>query len=60
MTLVALFKKDIAALMPQWNLTYKVDNKKSIDVFGMQYRDFKTTVVESAQWLIDLGELPKK
>lgn len=60
MSLIALFKWDIATLMPSWNKQYQVDNKKSRDLLGIQYRDFRTTIIDSGKWLIEIGAIKKK
>ena len=46
--------------MPYWNRNILVDNSKSIDILGIEYRDINLTIIEGAQSMIECGLVVSK
>ena len=46
--------------MPYWNRNIVLDNTKSINILGIEYRDIQLTIVEGAQSMIECGLIVNK
>ncbi len=58
--LVSFFDSAVKFIMPYWNREIVLDNSKSIEIFGMIYRDIELTIVEGTQSMINCGLIIKK
>jgi dihydroflavonol-4-reductase len=56
--LVSCFDRQARLILPVWNKQIKLENDKSIQILGMEYRDTKTTIKEMGHALIKCGIVP--
>eukprot|EP00347_Sterkiella_histriomuscorum_P012343 403368958 len=55
------FDTQVKIVLPLINAQFSVENKKSVEVLGIQYnRELKTTIIEMGYSLIDKGLVPEK
>ena len=48
------------SILPQWDKPQRLSNKKSIDILGMQYTDYKKTILDMTNNFIDVGIIKDK
>ena len=60
MKLASVFSKKVKNVWSLQNRRFDFSNKKSIDELGMEYIDLRTSIVDMAHNLIDIGYLPDK
>lgn len=58
--LASLFSDKIKSFRSLQNRRFDFSNQKSIDELGMEYIDLRTSIVDMAHNLIDIGYLPDK
>lgn len=60
MSTYAIFNKEIANLMPLWNIKYEVDNSKSKESLGVEYIDTKKSLIDMGNWMLEIGAIKLK
>jgi len=55
---VSFWDKDAAAVLSNVGTSFEMDNCKSTNVLGVQFRDVSTTLIDMANSLIDFGFVP--
>ncbi len=58
--ILALFIKDIKAMMVHWGRTYKLDDAASIKELGIKHTPHAESIVDMAYSLIEHGYVKKK
>jgi hypothetical protein len=48
------------SILPQWDKEQSANNQKSIKILGMEYREWRQTIVEMCENFIDVGIIPEK
>lgn len=57
---VGFFNSDVKAILPMWGKNYELDNKKSIEILGTEYRPPDESLVEMVYCMIEEGWIPDK
>jgi len=48
------------SILPQWDKPQRLHNEKSVNLFGLNYRHHRETIVEMGENFIDLGIVKDK
>jgi hypothetical protein len=48
------------SIIPQWDKVQRVSNRFSIEALGMEYTDHKTSIIDTAESLLNLGMIKDK
>lgn len=51
---------ELKMILPFWDKTYNLSNKRSIEILGMKYRSLSESLIDMAHSLIDLGYAPDR
>jgi hypothetical protein len=55
--LFSFINRDLRGPLKIWGIEQKVDNRKSVDVLGVQYRSNEESILQMVESMIDLGLL---
>ncbi len=58
--MAAVFRSDAATIVELWGQEYDVQNARSKEMLGMQYRPIKTSIEEMGEKMIEFGLIPDK
>jgi hypothetical protein len=56
----SFFDDSVKFIMPYWNRNIVLDNTKSMNLLGIEYRDIQVTIIEGAQSMIECGLIVSK